>query len=100
MDVFGETFAVEIHAAGLGGLLFSWNPDDGAFSGRENLTAAQNTTLDAVISAHDPTKLAPMIHPVDERMADPVFAALIEELAAAKGITRDDLVENMKARMP
>lgn len=99
MAVLGETFTKELEAAGLGGLPFSWQPD-GGISGRENLTAAENTTLDAVIAAHDPAKLAPMIHPVDERMADPVFAALVEELAAAKGITRDDLVANMKARVP
>ena len=99
MDVLGQTFASEIVAAGLGGLPFSWQPD-GGISGRENLTTAENAALDTVIAAHDPAKLAPVKHPVDERMADPVFAALIEELAAAKGITRDDLVANMKARMP
>lgn len=95
----GETFGDEIRAAGLGGLPFTWDAD-GRIGGRENLTAGQNAALDNVIAAHDPTKLTPVIHPVDERMADPVFAALIEELAAAKGITRDDLVANMKARVP
>ena len=96
--VFGETFGDEIRAAGLGGLPFTWDAD-GVYS-RENLTAAENTALDAVIAAHDPAKLAPVKHPVDKRMTDPVFTALIEELAAAKGITRDDLVANMKARVP
>lgn len=100
MNAFGPTFANEIHAAGLGGLPFSWDPESGAVNGRENLTAAENAALDAVIAAHDPTKLAPVIHPVDERMTDPVFAALVEEVADGKGITRDDLVANMKARMP
>ena len=100
MTVFGETFATEIEAAGLKGLAFAWSPESGVITGRENLAAAENAALDAVIAAHDPSKLAPVVHPVDASMADPVFAALIEELAAAKGITRDDLVANMKARMP
>lgn len=100
MSVLGPTFSDEIHAAGLGGLPFAWSPDSGEINGRENLTAAENTALDAVIAAHDPTKLAPVIHPVDERMTDPVFAALVEEVANGRGITRDALVASMKARMP
>lgn len=100
MDVLGETFASELEAAGLAGLPFSWQPKTGEINGRENLTAAQITVLDAVIAAHDPTSQLPVVHPVDASMADRVFAALIEELAAARGITRDDLVANMKARMP
>lgn len=55
MRQFGETFADEMAAAGLLGLPFSWG-DDGVISGRENLTAEQNATLDAVLAAHDPTK--------------------------------------------
>jgi hypothetical protein len=31
--------------------------------GREGLTAAQNATLDAVIAAHDPSKLPPLPPP-------------------------------------
>lgn len=53
-DVLGPTFGQEVIAAGLGGLPFSWSPN-GWISGRENLTAEQNTTLDAVIAAHNPT---------------------------------------------
>ena len=52
---FGPTFGDEVHAAGLGGLSFSWQLE-GTILGRENLTAAQNKTLDDVIAAHDPTK--------------------------------------------
>jgi len=56
-DVFGPTFGDEVHAAGLGGLPFSWTPT-GEIYGRENLTPEQNTTLDGVVAAHDPTLTA------------------------------------------
>src|SRR5580765_373883 len=52
----GPTFGDEVIAAGLGGLPFSWGATDEAITGRENLTAAQNTTLDGVVTAHDATK--------------------------------------------
>ena len=52
----GPTFADEVTAAGLGGLPFSWGATDDSITGRENLTSAQNTTLDGVIAVHDPTK--------------------------------------------
>src|SRR5262245_50977861 len=57
-DVFGPTFGDEVIAAGLGGLPFSWMPSDGTIEGRENLTTEQNSMLDSVIAAHDPTKTA------------------------------------------
>lgn len=52
----GPTFGDEITAAGLGGLPFSWGATDETITGRENLTVAQNTTLDGVVAAHDPSK--------------------------------------------
>ena len=52
----GPTFSDEVIAAGLGGLPFSWGATDDTITGRENLTAAQNATLDDVVAAHDPTK--------------------------------------------
>lgn len=52
----GPTFGDEVIAAGLGGLPFAWGDTDETITGRENLTAAQNSTLDGVIAAHDPTK--------------------------------------------
>ena len=52
----GPTFGDEVVAAGLGGLPFAWGATDDTITGRENLTAAQNTTLDGVVAAHDPTK--------------------------------------------
>lgn len=53
--MIGPTFSDELAAAGLVGLPFVWG-DDGSFSGRENLTPAQNAALDAVIAAHDPSR--------------------------------------------
>jgi len=52
----GPTFGDEVIAGGLGGLPFSWGATDDTITGRENLTSAQNTTLDNVVAAHDPTK--------------------------------------------
>jgi hypothetical protein len=51
----GPTFGDEVIAAGLGGLPFSWGATDDTIIGRENLTTEQNTTLDGVVAAHDPT---------------------------------------------
>ncbi len=53
-----KTFTEEVRQAGLIGLPFAWG-EDGQISGRENLTAEQNATLDAVIAAHDPTRRQP-----------------------------------------
>lgn len=61
MTTFGPTFGDELAAAGLGGLPIGWTAS-GSVSGREYLTDDQNTALDAVIAAHDPTKeLVPLI---------------------------------------
>jgi len=49
----GPTFGDETIAAGLGGAPFSWGATDDTITGRENLTSAQNTTLDSVIAAHN-----------------------------------------------
>jgi hypothetical protein len=57
MKQLGQTFGMEVLAAGLGGLPFSWGADDQSFQGREHLTVEQNATLDAVVTAHDPLKL-------------------------------------------
>ena len=51
---FGPMFGDEIHAAGLGGLPFSWDSAGGIYD-RENLTDEQNAKLDEVIKKHDPT---------------------------------------------
>jgi hypothetical protein len=51
----GPTFGDEVITAGLGGLPFTWGATDDDINGRENLSAAQNTTLDEVVAAHDST---------------------------------------------
>lgn len=52
----GPTFGDETVAAGLGGKPFSWGATDDSITGRENLTPADNATLDGVVAAHDQTK--------------------------------------------
>ena len=52
----GPTFGDEVIAAGLGGLPLAWGATDDTITGRDQLTTEQNTTLDGVIAAHDPTK--------------------------------------------
>lgn len=54
---YGPTFGDEVIAAGLGGLPFSWSEDE--IFGREQLTEAQNTTLDEVEAEHDPAQQRP-----------------------------------------
>jgi hypothetical protein len=65
----GPTFGEETIAAGLGGLPFTWGATDETISGRENLTDAQNSTLDQVIAAHDPTKHLKNIIPTTDFIA-------------------------------
>jgi len=52
----GPLFGDEVIAAGLGGLPLAWGATSDTITGREFLTTEQNTTLDGVIIAHDPTK--------------------------------------------
>jgi hypothetical protein len=52
-QTIGPNFGNEIIAAGLGGLPFSWS-SDGTIRGLTNLTPAQQTTLNAVLAAHNP----------------------------------------------
>jgi hypothetical protein len=52
----GPTFGSELDAAGILTLPISWGATDDTIQGRENITTAQNATLDGVIAAHDPTK--------------------------------------------
>lgn len=65
----GPTFGDETVVAGLGGLPFTWGNTDDEIFGRENLTAAQNTTLDGVVAAHDPTAKRKNIIPTTEFVA-------------------------------
>jgi len=65
----GPTFGQETIDAGLGGLPFSWGATSDDIFGRENLTTEQNTTLDEVIEAHDPTAVPKSIIPTDDFIA-------------------------------
>jgi hypothetical protein len=81
----GPTFGDEVTAAGLGGLPFSWGATDDTITGRENLTPAQNTTLDGVIAAHDPTKKRKNIMPTSDfiaRWTNQEYLALEKKRAA------------------
>ncbi|PWT90374.1 MAG: hypothetical protein C5B54_07275 [Acidobacteria bacterium] len=57
-QLLGPTFGDELMAAGLAGIPIAWGPDVVSITGRENLTPAQNNTLNSVIAQHDPTKTA------------------------------------------
>jgi hypothetical protein len=65
----GPTFGDEVLAAGLGGLPFTWGDTDDSITGRENLSAADNATLDDVIAAHDPTRKHKNIIPTSDWVA-------------------------------
>lgn len=56
MAAIGPTFLEELRAAGLDNLPISWDAASGTILGRDRLTPAQNTALDAVLAAHDPKK--------------------------------------------
>ena len=81
----GPTFGDEVIAAGLGGLPFAWGDTDESITGRENLTAAQNTTLDGVVAAHDPTKKLKNIIPTTDwvaRCTNQEYLAVCKQRAA------------------
>lgn len=104
--MIGLSFASEVEAAGLMGAPFGWG-EDGEISGRENLTPAQNTALDAVIAAHDPSAPAPdrSAEAVDaEIAASPALRGLVR-LLAASGLagmpaTEAEIVAAIKAAAP
>src|SRR5262245_13984250 len=86
----GPTFGDECIAAGLGGLAFSWGATDDTITGRENLTSAQNTTLDNVVAAHDPTKNRKNIMPTSDFIA----RWTNQEYLALEKKRRDDIAAN------
>ena len=65
----GPTFGDEVIAAGLGGLPLTWGDTDETITGRESLTPEQNTTLDNVVAAHDPTKHRKNVIPTSDFIA-------------------------------
>lgn len=83
----GPTFSDEITTAGLAGLPFAWGATDETITGRENLTDEQNTTLDGVVAAHDPTKKRKNIINTSDFVARWTNA---EYLALSKGRTADN----------
>jgi hypothetical protein len=86
----GPTFGDEVIAAGLGGLPFSWGATDDSITGRENLSAADNTTLDNVIAAHDPSKKRKNILPTSDFIA----RWTNQEYLALEKRRRDDIANN------
>ena len=81
---FGPTFYDEMKAAGIPDVITY--TDDGRLFGRESLTPAQLTTLDAVIVAHNPNKLRANIIPFSiflSRWLDPEYALLMQRRATA-----------------
>jgi hypothetical protein len=68
----GPTFGDELHAAGLGGLPFSWCDDGSYFI--EQLTDEQTKTFLEVLMKHDPAKqrrdpLQARLEAIEERLA-------------------------------
>jgi hypothetical protein len=93
----GPTFGEETIAAGLGGLPFVWGQTDDSITGRENLDAAQNTTLDGVIAAHDPTKKPlPEIAPETEALFK--HENRIRALEGAPPLTLEEAVKKIKEK--
>ena len=86
----GPTFGNEVVAAGLGGLPFSWGDTDDSIAGRENLSAADNTTLDGVVAAHNPAKKLPSIVGTSDFIARWTNA----EYLALEKKRRDDIAAN------
>jgi hypothetical protein len=89
--MIGPDFYNELVAAGLNGLPFSWS-SDGTIFGRENLTAQQNSSLDAVIAAHNPNLQLKNIVPFQTfitRWTDPEYLALMR--ARANAITAGNI---------
>jgi hypothetical protein len=81
----GPTFGQETTDAGLGGLNFAWGATSDDIYGRENLTAEQNTTLDEVIEAHDPTEEPENIIRTDDfiaRFTNQEYLSLCKQRAA------------------
>jgi len=114
MKRLGPTFGRELAAAGLLNLPIAWG-DDGRIEGRAGLTAGQSAALDAVIAAHDPTRLPPPVWtPLEfiERFAEAEQLAIkaasrtndaldlwFDKLRAAQVVVADDprTVAGMKA---
>ena len=96
----GPSFASELEAAGLMGAPFSWSPEEGRIEGRDNLTAAQNATLDTVIAAHDPNTPDPMTPAIIAETAiraDKALCAIVRKMADDAAVTEDEMIDLIKA---
>jgi hypothetical protein len=81
----GPTFGDEVIVAGLGGKPFAWGDTDDSITGRENLSGADNATLDGVVAAHDHTKKIPKVIPTTDfvaRFTNQEWLALEKQKAA------------------
>ncbi len=100
MIVFSPTFGKELIAAGLGGLPFCWS-DDGTIQHRDQLTVAQNTTLDTVIAAHNPAQYQIAVTQKAASQAsyesDPRFINLLAQLDNATAAQIANFVNNNSA---
>jgi hypothetical protein len=98
----GPTFGDEVIAAGLGGLPFAWGATDDTIVGRENLTAAQNTTLDGVVAAHDPNKRYKNVIPTTDwvaRFTNQEWLALEKQKAADIAASKVGYSKNLAITM-
>jgi len=98
----GPTFGDETIAAGLGGLPFTWGATDDTISGRENLTTEQNTTLDGVVAAHDPTKKHKNVIPTTDwvaRFTNQEWLALEKQKAADIAASKVGYSKNLAITM-
>jgi hypothetical protein len=86
----GPTFGDEVVAAGLGGKPIAWGATDDSITGRENLSPADNTTLDGVVAAHNPNKKLPSIVGTSDFIARWTNA----EYLALEKKRRDDIANN------
>jgi|SRR5262245_6682945 len=80
----GPTFGREVHKAGLNGKEFAWTKD-GEITGRQNLSAAENAKLDALINQHDPTKTATPLEISDRQY--------FQQLAIENVITQNQAID-------
>lgn len=88
--VIGETFGVEIRAAGLTGLPFSWDAD-GVY-GRENLNPGQQLVLDGVVASHNPLAKIPPI----PKSAAPLTAEELADHLVTKSVTTQAEIDAIK----
>jgi hypothetical protein len=94
----GPTFGGEVVAAGAGiENVILWRDTDETIMFREKLTAAQNTTLDGVIAAHDPTE-QPMVPPTDQEQALFEHENRLRALEGQPAIPLDEYMTSMKGQ--